>query len=134
MQFNPWRKHDPAPLAAVMGSQTKHLGIVATLSTLGYSPFLLARLCTTIDHIARGRFGWNIVTSGEDAAAQNFGLPKLPPHDLRYEMAEEFMDVVNKLEAINDKELDTSLRKVASYDPALFRERMQKLGEAISGK
>src|SRR5882672_3714162 len=48
-------KHDPAPLAAVMGSQTKHLGIVATLSTLGYSPFLLARLCTTIDHIARGR-------------------------------------------------------------------------------
>jgi FMN-dependent oxidoreductase (nitrilotriacetate monooxygenase family) len=90
-------KHDPAPLAAVIGSQTAHLGVVATLSTLGYPPFLLARLCTTLDHIARGRFGWNIVTSGEDAAAQNFGLPKLPPHDLRYEMADEYMDLVNQL-------------------------------------
>jgi FMN-dependent oxidoreductase (nitrilotriacetate monooxygenase family) len=90
-------KHDPAPLAAVIGAQTSHLGIAATLSTLGYPPFLLARLCATIDHITQGRFGWNIVTSGEDAAAQNFGLDKLPPHDLRYDMADEFMDVVNKL-------------------------------------
>jgi len=90
-------KHDPAPLAAAIGMQTKHLGIVATLSTLGYPPFLLARLCTTIDHMARGRFGWNIVTSGEDGAAQNFGLDKLPPHDLRYEMADEYMDLVNQL-------------------------------------
>jgi long-chain alkane monooxygenase len=90
-------KHDPAPLAAVIGAQTSRLGVVATLSTLGYSPFLLARLCATIDHLARGRFGWNIVTSGENAAAQNFGLDELPPHGLRYEMAEEFMEVVNKL-------------------------------------
>src|SRR5712672_3036700 len=49
-------KHDPAPLAAVIGAQTSRLGIVATLSTLGYPPFLLARLCATIDHITRGRF------------------------------------------------------------------------------
>jgi FMN-dependent oxidoreductase (nitrilotriacetate monooxygenase family) len=90
-------KHDPAPLAAVIGSQTSRLGIVATLSTLGYPPFLLARLCATLDHIARGRFGWNIVTSGEDAAAQNFGLDKITSHDLRYEMADEYLEVVNKL-------------------------------------
>ena len=90
-------KHDPAPLAAVMASQTKHLGVVATMSTLGYPPFLLARLSSTIDHIAQGRFGWNIVTSGENAAAQNFGLDELPEHDLRYEMADEYMDVVNGL-------------------------------------
>jgi len=90
-------KHDPAPLAALMGSQTSNIGVVATMSTLGYPPFLLARLSSTIDHIARGRFGWNIVTSGENAAAQNFGLDELPPHDLRYEMADEFMDVVNGL-------------------------------------
>lgn len=90
-------KHDPAPLAAVMAAQTKNLGVVATMSTLGYPPFLLARLSATIDHIARGRFGWNIVTSGEDAAAQNFGLERLPEHDLRYEMADEYMDVVNGL-------------------------------------
>jgi FMN-dependent oxidoreductase (nitrilotriacetate monooxygenase family) len=90
-------KHDPAPLAAVMACQTRHLGLVATLSTLGYPPFLLARLCSTIDHIARGRFGWNIVTSGENAAAQNFGLNELPEHDLRYDMADEYMQLVNQL-------------------------------------
>jgi FMN-dependent oxidoreductase (nitrilotriacetate monooxygenase family) len=90
-------KHDPAPLAAVIGAQTRHLGVTATLSTLGYPPFLLARLCATLDHITRGRFGWNIVTSGEDAAAQNFGLAKLPPHDLRYDIADEYMDLVNQL-------------------------------------
>ena len=90
-------KHDPAPLAAVIGAQTSNIGVVATMSTLGYPPFLLARLATTIDHLAGGRFGWNIVTSAEDTAAQNFGLDKLYEHDLRYEMAEEYMEVVNQL-------------------------------------
>ncbi|MBV8165739.1 MAG: NtaA/DmoA family FMN-dependent monooxygenase, partial [Alphaproteobacteria bacterium] len=90
-------KHDPAPLAALLGASTTRLGVVSTLSTLGYPPFLLARLCSTLDHMARGRFGWNIVTSGEDAAAQNFGLPELPPRQLRYDMADEYMDLVCKL-------------------------------------
>jgi FMN-dependent oxidoreductase (nitrilotriacetate monooxygenase family) len=103
-------KHDPAPLAAVIGAQTSHIGVVATMSTLGYPPFLLARLCATLDHIAGGRFGWNIVTSGEDLAAQNFGLPKITAHDLRYEMADEYVDLVNQL--------------FASWDPdALVRDR-----------
>jgi FMN-dependent oxidoreductase (nitrilotriacetate monooxygenase family) len=90
-------KHDPVPLAVLMGSATKNLGVVATMSTLAYPPFLLARLSSTVDHIAGGRFGWNIVTSAEDAAAQNFGLDKLPPRELRYEMAHEYMDVVLQL-------------------------------------
>jgi FMN-dependent oxidoreductase (nitrilotriacetate monooxygenase family) len=90
-------KHDPAPLAALIGATTSRLGVVATLSTLGYPPFLLARLCSTLDHMARGRFGWNIVTSGEDAAAQNFGLDELPPRQLRYDMADEYMDLVCQL-------------------------------------
>src|SRR5258708_25782556 len=67
------------------------------MSTLGWPPFMLARVSSTIDHIAGGRFGWNIVTSGEDLAAQNFGLDKLPPRDTRYAMADEYMDVVNQL-------------------------------------
>lgn len=108
-------KHDPAPLAAVLASHTRHLGIVATMSTLGYSPFLLARLCATIDHLAGGRFGWNIVTSGENAAAQNFGLDKLPEHDLRYEMADEFMEVVNRLFASWDQDAVVLERKTSTY-------------------
>lgn len=90
-------KHDPAPLAAMIAGATKHLGVIATLSTMAYPPFLLARLCSTLNQIAEGRFGWNIVTSGEDTAAQNFGMDELPPRELRYAMAEEFMQVVNLL-------------------------------------
>jgi FMN-dependent oxidoreductase (nitrilotriacetate monooxygenase family) len=58
---------------------------------------MLARASTTIDHIAGGRFGWNIVTTGENAAAQNFGMDELPPRETRYAMADEYMDVVNQL-------------------------------------
>jgi FMN-dependent oxidoreductase (nitrilotriacetate monooxygenase family) len=90
-------KHDPSPLAAVLGAHTRNLGIVATMSTMGYPPFLLARLCSTLDHICGGRFGWNIVTSGEDLAAENFGLDKLPPRELRYAMADEYVELVCKL-------------------------------------
>ncbi len=90
-------KHDPSPLAALISAATTRLGVVATLSTLAYPPFMLARLCCTLDHIAGGRFGWNIVTSGEDTAAQNFGMDKLPPREQRYEMADEYVDLVCKL-------------------------------------
>jgi FMN-dependent oxidoreductase (nitrilotriacetate monooxygenase family) len=85
------------------------------MSTLGYPPFLLARLAATVDHIARGRFGWNIVTSGEDAAAQNFGLDKLPEHDLRYEIADEYMDLVNQLFASWDPDAIVMDRNTETY-------------------
>jgi FMN-dependent oxidoreductase (nitrilotriacetate monooxygenase family) len=90
-------KHDPLPLAAIIASNTTHLGVVATMSTMAYPPFMLARLASTIDSISGGRFGWNIVTSGEDAAAQNFGMDELPPREQRYDMADEYVDVVSKL-------------------------------------
>lgn len=90
-------KHDPAPLAVAMGMATSRLGVVATMSTLAYPPFLMARLSSTIDSLTKGRFGWNVVTSAEDLAAQNFGLDKLPPRELRYEMADEYMEVMGKL-------------------------------------
>ena len=90
-------KHDPAPLAAILAAATTHLGIVATLSTMAYPPFMLARLVSTIDHLSGGRFGWNIVTGTEDAAARNFGLTELPPRALRYDRADEYVDLVNQL-------------------------------------
>src|SRR5712675_1455077 len=90
-------KHDPVPLAVLMANATARLGVVPTMSTSFYPPFLLARLCSTIDHIARGRFGWNVVTSGEDRSAQNFGLDKLYEHDERYVRASEYLELVSKL-------------------------------------
>ena len=107
-------KHDPAPLAAIMAAATSKMGVVATMSTSFYPPFMLARLCSTLDSIAEGRFGWNIVTSGEDGSAQNFGMDKLTEHDLRYDKADEYVDLVCKLwdswepdAVIRDRETNT---------------------------
>ena len=90
-------KHDPLPLAAMIGSATSRIGVVATMSTMAYPPFMLARLASTLDHICGGRFGWNIVTTGEDTAAQNFGMDQLPPREERYAMAEEYVELVTRL-------------------------------------
>ncbi|WAC28654.1 NtaA/DmoA family FMN-dependent monooxygenase [Ancylobacter sp. SL191] len=90
-------KADPAPLAVAMGMATKHLGVVATMSTMAYPPFMLARLSSTIDSLTKGRFGWNVVTSAEDLMAKNFGMDKLPPREDRYAMAEEYLEVCDKL-------------------------------------
>src|ERR1700755_429568 len=112
-------KHDPAPLAAIVSSHTSKIGVVATLSTLGYPPFLLARLCATIDHIAGGRFGWYIVTSGEDLGAQHFCMDTITAHDILYEMADEYVDLVNQLFASWDP--DSIVRDRESGPYADFR-------------
>lgn len=111
-------KHDPAPLAAILGASTSRLGIVSTLSTLAYPPFMLARLCATLDHFSRGRFGWNIVTGTEDAAARNLGLPGLPPRALRYDMADEYVDLVNKLFASWEPDAVVLDRETGTYADA----------------
>ena len=90
-------KLDPAVLVSYLAQQTKHLGLVPTLSTSEYPPFLLARLVNTLDHVTEGRIGWNCVTSSNDGAAQNYGHEGQKPHDDRYEVAEEFTDVVTRL-------------------------------------
>jgi long-chain alkane monooxygenase len=90
-------KFDPVPLVPYLAAVTKHIGIAPTLTSTFYPPFLLARLMSTLDHFTDGRLGWNIVTATNDRAAQNYGLPKQYEHDLRYDMADEYIDVVSKL-------------------------------------
>jgi FMN-dependent oxidoreductase (nitrilotriacetate monooxygenase family) len=90
-------KNDPLPLVPLIAQATTHLGIVPTISTSFYPPFLLARLIATLDLMSKGRMGCNFVTSTAERAAQNFGLDSHLEHDLRYEMADEFVDVVSQL-------------------------------------
>jgi FMN-dependent oxidoreductase (nitrilotriacetate monooxygenase family) len=90
-------KGDPVPLLGMLAQATRHIGLVATMSTSFYPPFLLARTMSTLDHLTRGRVGWNIVTSSEDRAAQNYGMDKLFEHDLRYDRADEFVELVTRL-------------------------------------
>lgn len=90
-------KLDPVVAASMLAYATEHIGIICTASTTFYNPYQLARQFATLDHLTRGRIGWNMVTSSEDRAAQNFGMDELPEHDLRYEMADEFKRCVEAL-------------------------------------
>lgn len=90
-------KHDPLPLVPLVAQATDRLGIIPTVSTSFYPPFLLARLIATLDYLSDGRVGCNLVTSTSSRAAQNFGLPSHIEHDTRYEMADEFIEVVRRL-------------------------------------
>lgn len=90
-------KHDPSALAPVLATMTERIGIVPTLSTTEWHPFQLARYMTTLDHFAGGRAGWNIVTSSSDRSAQNYGFDAQPPHDTRYDMADEYLELAIKL-------------------------------------
>ncbi|MGX1773780.1 NtaA/DmoA family FMN-dependent monooxygenase [Nocardia brasiliensis] len=88
--------HDPLPLVAAIGTHTSRLGLVSTLTTTYYPPYLLARATATLDHLTGGRLGWNIVTGGTDGAAENFGI-ELPAHDDRYRIADEYTTLVREL-------------------------------------
>jgi FMN-dependent oxidoreductase (nitrilotriacetate monooxygenase family) len=90
-------RFDPMPLVPLLAAATKKIGIVATASTTFYPPFLAARLFTTLDHLSHGRVGMNLVTSSPHQAAQNYGLDQHIEHDERYQMADEWIQVVKGL-------------------------------------
>jgi FMN-dependent oxidoreductase (nitrilotriacetate monooxygenase family) len=85
---------EPITLLTAIAAATERIGLIATASTTYYEPYNLARLFGSLDHISGGRAGWNIVTTGNDTAAANFGLDAHPAHAERYARAREFVDAV----------------------------------------
>ncbi|MRW90629.1 NtaA/DmoA family FMN-dependent monooxygenase [Duganella sp. FT80W] len=89
--------NDPLALVPLMAQATKHLGFGVTSALTYEHPYTFARRMSTLDHLTRGRIGWNIVTGYLDSAARNLGLDQQLSHDERYDLADEYMDVVYKL-------------------------------------
>ena len=89
--------NDPALLVSAMAHVTEHLGLAFTSSVFQSHPFTFARQMSTLDHLTRGRVAWNVVTSYLPNAVANFGYERLPSHDERYGLSDEYMDVVYKL-------------------------------------
>ena len=87
-------KLDLVSILTAMGLATTKLGLGATYSTTYYEPYHVARVFATLDHMLGGRVAWNVVTSLNDSEAQNMGRAEHPEHDLRYDRADEFMEVV----------------------------------------
>jgi FMN-dependent oxidoreductase (nitrilotriacetate monooxygenase family) len=88
---------EPLTLLTAVAAATERIGLIATASTTYNEPYALARRFATVDHVSGGRAGWNIVTSATNEEAANFSLPERPLQATRYERAEEFLQVAQKL-------------------------------------
>lgn len=89
--------NDPTLVIPVMASVTRHLSFGVTSNLSVEQPFLFARRMSTLDHLTGGRIGWNIVTGYLDSAARAIGLSAQMAHDDRYDLADEYMELVYKL-------------------------------------
>ncbi len=96
-RFRPVGCLEPTTLLAALATATERIGLIATASTTYNEPYDLARRFASIDHISRGRVGWNIVTTSNAAAARNFGREDHDLHHERYRRAEEFLEVAAAL-------------------------------------
>lgn len=90
-------RYEPLTLLSALATVTKKIGLAATASTTYNEPFHIARKFSSIDHLSKGRSGWNVVTSYYEAEAKNFNQDKHLDHSLRYERASEFVEVVKGL-------------------------------------
>ncbi len=88
---------EPTTTVAALSLVTRHMGLGATVSTSFSEPYTVARTFQSLQHLSRGRIAWNVVTSSSDVAARNFNLERHHAHDKRYEIADEFVDVVRGL-------------------------------------
>ncbi len=115
--------NDPMLLIPAMAAATTHLGFGVTANLIYEAPYLFARRMSTLDHLTRGRVGWNIVTGYLDSAARAAGFSTQPAHDDRYDLADEYMSLVYKLwEQSWDNDAVRADRQSGVYaDPAKVR-------------
>ena len=88
---------EPLTMLSAVAMMTKRIGLIATASTTYNEPYHVARQFASLDHISRGRAGWNIVTSWSEAEAKNFNRDQHLDYDTRYGRAAEFVEVVKGL-------------------------------------
>lgn len=125
-------RFEPLTILSALASVTSKIGLVGTLSTSYSEPFNVARQFGSLDHISAGRAGWNVVTSPLEGSALNFGKPEHPSHDVRYRIAEEFLEVARGL--WDSWEDDAFVRDKASgvfFDPSKLH-KLNHVGEFFS--
>ncbi|MFC0215928.1 LLM class flavin-dependent oxidoreductase [Paenibacillus chartarius] len=127
-------RFEPITILSALAGVSKRIGLVGTLSTSYSEPFTVARQFGSLDTISGGRAGWNIVTSPLEGSALNYGKKQHPDHDLRYRIADEFIEVVRGL--WDSWEDDAFVRDKATgvfFDPAKMH-TLNHQGEFFSVK
>lgn len=89
-------KNDPMLLIPALAAATSHLNFIVTTSTTCEQPYANARRFATLDHLTKGRIAWNVVTTSSAVVSELLGTKQLP-HDERYAMAQDFLDLSYKL-------------------------------------
>jgi FMN-dependent oxidoreductase (nitrilotriacetate monooxygenase family) len=89
--------NDPLMVIPAMAYVTQHLGFGVTCALSYEHPYPFARRMSTLDHLTKGRIGWNIVTGYLESAARGMGMTEQVSHDGRYEIADDYMQAVYKL-------------------------------------
>ena len=96
-EFRASGQFEPLTILTAISTATERIGLIATASTTYNEPYALARRLASVDHVSKGRAGWNIVTSATQEEAANFSLAERPLQATRYERADEFLEVAKKL-------------------------------------
>ena len=125
-------RFEPLTLLAALAMDTTHIGLAATLSTSYSDAFTVARQFSSIDHISDGRAGWNIVTSPLEGSALNYSKPEHPQHDLRYRMADEYVEITMGLwDSWEDDAFTRDKESGVFFDPEKMH-RLNHEGEFFS--
>lgn len=113
-----------------MAAVTKSLGFGVTGSTSYLTPYILARTLSSLDHLTEGRVAWNVVTSWSKAAAKALGADDVVPHDERYAIAHEYMDLVYKFweSSWADDAVVWDAKKRIAFEPSKVK-RVEHTGE-----
>lgn len=114
--------YEPLTMLGALSAVTEKIGLVATASTTYHQPFHIARMIGSLDHLSKGRIGWNVVTSQGESEAAAFGLDAQLDANFRYERASEFVDLVFDL--WNSWEGDAFLRDKTSTRYSTLRKRI----------
>ncbi|WP_202988033.1 NtaA/DmoA family FMN-dependent monooxygenase [Pseudomonas typographi] len=121
VKYRPVVRPEPLTLLAALAAVTDRIGVGGTVSSSYSAPYTAARMLANIDHISGGRAAWNVVTSVSDGEARNFGRAQHYAHGERYQRANEFIEVVQKLwDSWGDGALIKDVQNGLYADPSRF--------------
>ena len=89
--------NDPMVMISALAQATKHLGFIYTSTVTAVLPFMFARQASSLDHLTKGRIGWNVVSGSTGNGARSLGTDGLNEHSKRYNIADEYLEVTYKL-------------------------------------
>ncbi len=117
-------RFEPISVLSALAVATSRFGLAGTISTSYSDPFTVARQLASLDHISGGRAGWNVVTSPLEGSARNYSRDQHPDHALRYEIADEYLEVTQGLWDSWDDDAFTRDRQTGEF---FARDKLHRL-------